>query len=206
MNYELRTKVGKIKKKTSSRYSLFGIRDSNREGFTLVETIVAIAILAIAMVGPLSLAQRGLNASIYARDQITSFYLAQEAIEYVRNRRDTNNLNSLSGGALWLSGLDNCIGKPCGIDSSIDPLVGAQTVDCNMLPFDSRRCLLVFNPTTGIYGVYGLRKNPDWTLPSPWRVTTFNRTMQITRVTVGDPVTGDTNGEAALVATVSCRT
>src|SRR3989338_617192 len=93
-----------------NRDSVFVIRDSTQRGFSLVETIVAIAILTFAMVAPLSLAQRGLNASIYARDQITAFYLAQEAIEYVRNVRDTNNLEGFSGGAAWLSGLEECIG------------------------------------------------------------------------------------------------
>lgn len=172
-------------------------------GFSLIETIVAIAVLTIAMVAPMTLAERGLNASVYARDQVTAFYLAQEAIEYARNVRDNNNLLGRSGSDDWLRGLENCIGKTCGIDSGIDPNVGSQTIDCNALP-DSRRCLLVFqfSPATGIYGDFGLRAGSGGGLPSDWRTTAFTRMLQITRVPVGT----DTNAEADLVATVSWRT
>ena len=170
-------------------------------GFTIIETIVAIAILTIAMVAPLSLAQRGLNASVYARDQITAFYLAQEAIEYARNVRDNNNLLGRSGSSDWLRGLENCIDKTCGIDTTA---VGAQTVDCNMAPVDSKRCLLVFqfNPTTGIYGDFGLRADGGGVLPQGWRTTVFTRKLQITPVTIG----ADNYAEADLVATVSWNT
>jgi len=206
MNYELRimNKGKRKEKKKFSHNSCFIIHDSRPRGFSLIETIVAIAILTFAMVAPLSLAQRGLNASIYARDQITAFYLAQEAIEYVRNVRDTNNLEGFSGGAAWLSGLEECIGQACGMDVSlVTSVVSEQTITCNS-PATDPQCQLVFNSTNGIYGIFGLRKNPaDGTLPSPWRITAFNRTLRITPVTtVGLP----DNAEAALAATVSWRT
>lgn len=183
-----------------NRDSIFVIRDSTQRGFSLVETIVAIAILTFAMVAPLSLAQRGLNASVYARDQITAFYLAQEAIEYVRNVRDTNNLGGLSGGASWLSGLEECTDRICGMDVSLSGTVSDQTISCNSATADPQ-CQLVFNPNTGIYGDFGLRVSGG-VLPAPWRTTSFNRTLQITPAVAGLPA----NAEAGLVATVSWRT
>ena len=76
--------------------------------FTLIEALVAIAILLIAVVEPLSLTANSVKNANFAKDQITSFYLAQEGIEFVRNKRDTNVLNGLTG-TNWLSGLENCL-------------------------------------------------------------------------------------------------
>ena len=87
-------KESKIKKENRlwtsriSRYSLFTIPNSTPRGFTLLETFVAITILMFAVVGPLTIVSKALNASYDSRDQITAFYLAQDAIEYIRNVRD----------------------------------------------------------------------------------------------------------------------
>lgn len=73
---------------------------AGRQGFTLIETLVAVMILATAVGGPLSIAGRALNNSLVAKDQIIAFFLAQDAIEYVRFVRDTNTLE----GDDWLNG------------------------------------------------------------------------------------------------------
>ena len=61
-------------------------------GFTLIETLVAISLLSIAIVAPMALTAQSLATAYYARDQITAFYLAQEAIEAVRAIRDAQIL------------------------------------------------------------------------------------------------------------------
>ncbi len=61
-------------------------------GFTLIETLVAISLLTIAVVAPISLTTQSLQSAYYARDQITAFYLAQEAIEALRSVRDAQIL------------------------------------------------------------------------------------------------------------------
>ena len=58
------------------------------KGFTLIETLVAISLLTIAIVAPISLTAQSLQSAYYARDQITAFYMAQEAIEALRSVRD----------------------------------------------------------------------------------------------------------------------
>lgn len=65
---------------------------SKYEGFTLVETLVAIAILLVAVVGPISLIGDALHKLYYAKDQMIAINLAQEGIEVVRQKRDSDML------------------------------------------------------------------------------------------------------------------
>ena len=84
-------------------------------GFTLIETLVAVLLLSTAIAGPLTIASKGLSATLIARDQMIAFYLAQDAVEYVRFVRDTNKLSGNS----WLAGLDECTGAyGCTVDPS----------------------------------------------------------------------------------------
>lgn len=75
---------------TRNQKSEIGLPDSR--GFTLVETIVAITILTLAVVGPLFTASRAIVAARVAGHQLTASYLAQESIEYVRMLRDNQYL------------------------------------------------------------------------------------------------------------------
>lgn len=84
-------------------------------GFTLIETLVAITVVVTAIAGPLAIATKGLSSAFFARDQIAAFYLAQEAIEYIRNVRDTN---TLSDNPDWLSGFASCVSGDCTIDAT----------------------------------------------------------------------------------------
>jgi hypothetical protein len=68
------------------------------EGFTLIETLVAVSLLVVAIVAPMSLVAQSLTTAYYARDQVVAYALAQEGIEAVRAVRDGNILeNAVSG-------------------------------------------------------------------------------------------------------------
>ena len=109
------------------------------KGFTLIETLIAVLLLVTAVTGPLTIASRGLVSATVAKDQIVAYYLAQDAIEYVRWVRDTNQL----GGQNWLAGLDgadgapNCIiivdsnDQPCTVDVFKAP--GTEFMSCQGL-------------------------------------------------------------------------
>ncbi len=59
-----------------------------QKAFTLIETLVAVSLLTISIVAPMTLASQSLSAAFFARDQITAFNLAQEGLEAVRAMRD----------------------------------------------------------------------------------------------------------------------
>lgn len=84
-------------------------------GFTLLETIVSIAILALAITAPLTLAYKSINATNIARDQVIATFLAQDAMEYILAQRD---FNRGSGG--WLDGFADCQENDCRIDTTED--------------------------------------------------------------------------------------
>ena len=92
---------------------------------------MTISILLIAVVGPMSIIARSLPQSAYARDHAIAVNLAQEGIEAVRQKRDSNMLADWNGppDVAWDSGiepmgyivdpgslamLNNCGGAGCG--------------------------------------------------------------------------------------------
>jgi Tfp pilus assembly protein PilV len=57
-------------------------------GFTLLEALMAVSILMVAVVAPITVSQKGLSSAVYAKSQMIASYLAQDAIEYIKNVRD----------------------------------------------------------------------------------------------------------------------
>lgn len=174
---------------------------NNMKGFTLIETLVAIMILTTAIVGPLTIAQKGLSATLVAKDQVTAFYLAQDAIEYVRFIRDTNRLR----GAGWLAGLDGtanghstvdgvsgeCVSADgsnvCSIDS-LNDIINSCQGSCPAINYDSQ--------TNGGYFTYATVNG------STIMRSLFTRTITVKTVqndAGGNPV------EASVVVVVSWR-
>lgn len=80
-----------------NKINLFSNLKNQQGGFTLVEALTAIFILTFVVVGLMTVVSDSLFATKYARDEITANYLLQEAIDYVRNDRDTNVFLSTSG-------------------------------------------------------------------------------------------------------------
>ncbi len=93
----------------------------------MVETLVAVAILMIAIAGPLTIAQKGLMSAFYAHDQTTASYLAQDAMEFIKNIRDNNLVNpSLPS---WHDKISTCTASSkCKIDTMADPNSGSAGI------------------------------------------------------------------------------
>lgn len=67
---------------------------TRQSGFTLIETFVAIVVLTIAVLGPMTLLSRALQDSRYIRDEIIATFLAQEGVEQAIDFRNQGTLNS----------------------------------------------------------------------------------------------------------------
>ncbi len=79
------------------KFSIYNFQFTKKDGFTLVETLVAISIFTTSIIVLMSVLGQGISDTGYAKKKIIAAYLAQEGIEYIRNIRDTNVLYNLSG-------------------------------------------------------------------------------------------------------------
>src|SRR5690349_5431770 len=86
---------------------------NKNEGFTLIETLIAISVLMMAFTGPVAIATKALVAAIYSKNEIVAIYLAEEGIEVIRNMRDNNVLSNQS----WTTGFGAC-SIACSVDAT----------------------------------------------------------------------------------------
>mgnify|MGYP001567717758 FL=1 len=92
---------------------------SKCRGFTLVETLIAISIFTVSLLGIMSVLASGIADTNYAKRKMTATYLAQEGIEYIRNMRDTAVLyGSGNPWAQFKSDFSSCNNESnaCGLD------------------------------------------------------------------------------------------
>ena len=144
-----------------------------KAGFTLIETLVATFVLVTAIVGPLSIVAKGVFFSNIAKDQITASYLAQEAIEYLRNKRDNNTI--AQGTWAGYKGLiDSCITSICKIDVYDDTLTNCGE-SCPPLKYSDA------------IGLYGYGSGGDWTQ------TPYTRSIKVYYVPTGESNEAESN-------------
>ena len=136
------------------------IKDNIQKGFSLVETLVAITILLVTIMGPLYAFQQSIQSHYIARDKLIATALAQDGMEYIRSIRDNNYLN----GRPWLTTIDTCIGGGvlCKVDSVSDTVAVCPSSVCTPLTLNS-------------YKQYS--HNPSYPF------TKFYRTVNLTTVT-----------------------
>jgi prepilin-type N-terminal cleavage/methylation domain-containing protein len=100
------------------------------QGFSLIETLIAITILMLVIVAPMTITTQTAKSSSFASEQVTAFFLAQEGVELVQKARDdlqlryflpTNDSDYLA--TPWSTFKNNtngplagCFSNPCGIE------------------------------------------------------------------------------------------
>jgi prepilin-type N-terminal cleavage/methylation domain-containing protein len=162
-------------------------------GFTLIETLVAISLLSIAIVAPMSLTSQSLSAAYYARDQITAFNLAQEGLEAVRAIRDGQILEiSRTADA---SSIDLFGPIPVNQDFTIDSRISDPGQAMHVCP--STACPPL--QTDGV--LYGYDVDT-----STWPLTNFTRTLLACYIQPSGACNATVSDEIRLAVTVEWPT
>lgn len=132
-------------------------------GYTLVETLVAVSIFSVSILGLLVTLSQGISDTNYAKKKIIAAYLAQEGIEYFRNMRDTyvlyTNQGPDRGWGDFVGYVDSCqSASGCYFDpSDLDydnknmPMAELAILACPQGGCPNLR----YDPSTGTYGYVG---------------------------------------------------
>lgn len=169
-----------------------------QSGFSLVETLVAITILLIVVVGPMTIAANATRGTNFSSEQVIAYALAQEALEIVQKDRDDQLLPYFSvsgapddGWNGFVSQYSDCeAGELCG--------VWVSDVDIGLVDHGGRcdtnrnRCDVYFN--TGADRQYYTQEIP---------ATSYPQTIYRREVLVEETVAGQ---EVQVTAIVSWRT
>lgn len=83
-------------------FKLFKNKGGNKPGFSLVEIMAVLLIVALGIIGVANLAVQSIQAQTINKGNIIANQLAQEGIEIVRQVRDTNWLKERD----WKTGFD----------------------------------------------------------------------------------------------------
>ncbi len=176
---------------------------NKNKGFTLIETLFSVLILGLTIVGPLSIAAKGLQLALVSKDQTMAFYLAQDAVEYVHFARDTNCLTASAASACtpvqWLVGngspptvnLLPCVSLDGSLSCYLDSLGQdpSAPMPCNGL------CPVLFYDTAN--------KNYRYTGGFGITQTIFTRTITIREKFGGNDCVGAHGCEALLTVKVT---
>ena len=114
-------------------------------GFVIVETLVAVALVLLAIPAALQMSTKGIYLSTYSKNQMIATYLAQEGIEYIRARRDYNRMLVLKDGVGAANWDDGFSGMADAV--RIDPSRPSPIVNCS-------GCNIYSNPPNASYHLY----------------------------------------------------
>ncbi len=128
-----------MKEKTKNKKGLTlaaGFPAKFTPGFTLVEALVAVSIVLVGVTAAFGTAQMGLSSTSAVRNRITAIFLAQEALEGVKNIKDSNLQKiSLNNSTInWLAGIPaggaSCSqNEACGYDVVDNLLANCGAMD-----------------------------------------------------------------------------
>ncbi len=161
---------------------------NNNKGFTILEALVAISILSISVAGMIGVTASSMSYSRYASDSITANYLLEEAIDSVRNSRDSILKKDSNDWGSFLSKYSSCFNqRGCILDvEKFSPTVNlgdvalCSSTGCSPFYYD--------NNTSGNYVFYNYR--------NVGVLSRFTRMVKMTNLTTD-------HNEVKVVATVT---
>ena len=128
-----------------------------QRGFSLVETLVAISILLIVIVGPMTISVTASRSTSFASEQVIAFFLAQEGAEIAQKARDDLLLDVFAGNSsnAWAAFTDSsssgvydfCFNATgCGLELATDATGSIPApVDCD----SGNNCTLYLDTSSG---------------------------------------------------------
>jgi len=163
---------------TRNRFARSNYLKGNLRGFTLLETMVAIAILLIAVVGPISLIGDSLHKLYFAKDEIIALNLAQEGVELIRA---TGASSMLQGQNISQKIMQGAVGPTPAVRfvADVDSITAAGKPDKALLGCDSA----CFANYQSVYlDSNGLYRQENGSPASGWTKTQFKRLITATEI------------------------
>ena len=148
----------------------------SQRGFTIVETLVALAIFSSSIVFLIVVATGGSSNTGLAKNRLITTYLAEEGVEVVRNMRDTRVLADSTGGGwtTFMTEIDACTGSlGCNIDPTTQDVCTCSGSTCTI-------------PYTETSGYYGYSQGSACTSPGGSQSSLFTRVINITPIVSTD--------------------
>ncbi len=123
---------------------------SKRKGFTLIEMLISLLIVAIGVLGVYAAVAKYSRNTQQEKDSLVAAYLCEEGIEIVKNIRDTN---WVSGATSWKLGLVSSQGMDCtaGCEADFSGALSAWTTGT----------YLYLDNSSGGTGLYRYISSPD---------------------------------------------
>ena len=132
-----------------------------RAGYSLVEVLVAIAVLMLAIIGPITIAAQGIKAAQFSREQTVAYFLAQEGLEIFFALRASAGLAYIDGQSTNSFPWSNLDALDPGCDTSSQCVLGIDfrdnTLDNNLVycgGSDVSNCQLYFDDTNPARAAY----------------------------------------------------
>ncbi len=156
------------------------INRKQNKGFTLVEMLVAVSILSLSILAAFTSISNNIKTARFSEDKVVAYYLASEAIEYIRNVRDENairNIQQLPFGAStnWLRDISSSISDPCYNRNCIVDTIANSITPCSS---DHNSCpFLKKHPTSKIYGYNNV-----------WTQSIFKRSVSVSVISATEAV------------------
>ncbi len=133
-------------------------------GYSLIEVLVAVAILMFSIVGPMTIATKSIQSAQYTKQQTTALFLAQEGISMTENIRNAFALRAFTSTDNPWAWVDTATFASCktatGCNFSLNDTGGVgNVVTCTSALPDA--CTLKYNAAnlTGAVQPYHTRSN-----------------------------------------------